>query len=172
MKWSCSRFSERPSICLQMELFFYSCTRKPRTKSPHAGECVILLCHSELRLSFPLKCLHWRSIMTLVSTPQPPIRLIRPSFSTDKCQSAFFSNSQLTKRPYLTGGHCGLVVNSQITLIMGMSFHNLISIHFCGEGQAGLTWWEGFSLRQRLLAPPLIILTAWAKFKWPIKFTH
>lgn len=70
--------------------FFTSCPRQWRNVSPHAGEYVILLCHSKLRLSFPLECLHWKNIMALVSTPQPLIRLIMASFSPDKCQSTFF----------------------------------------------------------------------------------
>ena len=160
MKWSSRQLSERPSICLQMEVlnskvfffffffFFTSCPRQRRNVSPRAGECVILLCHSKLRLSFPLKCLRWKNIMALVSTPQPPIRLIMPSLSPDKCQSAFFfPRPQLTKGPYLNRRASRPVCEYQAhSVIKRMSLHNWISIRFCWGRAGRLTPTGGTSL--------------------------
>lgn len=135
VKWRVRQLPERPSICLQMEVlnskfFFFFFTSRPRQRrnvSPLAGECVILLCHSKPRLSFPLKCLRWKNIMALVSTPQPPIRLIMPSLSPDKCQSAFFffSRPQLTKGPYLNrrASRHGCEYQAH-SVIKRMSLHN------------------------------------------------
>lgn len=105
VKWRIQQLSVQRSIFPQMEVLNSelfsptSCPRQQRNVSARAGECVILLCHSKLRLSFPLKSLQWKNIMALVFTPQCPIRLIIPSFSPDKCQSAFFSCFTINKTP-------------------------------------------------------------------------
>lgn len=184
VKWRVRQLPERPSICLQMEVlnskfFFFLFTSRPRQQrnvSPLAGECVILLCHSKPRLSFPLKCLRWKNIMALVSTPQPPIRLIMPSLSPDKCQSAFFFffSSTINKRPLFKQEGISAWVWIPSSLRHKANVTPQLNLNPLLLGKGGQAYPDGrdVSLGQILLAPPLIILTASAKFKWPIKCTH